>query len=161
MSQSLQFATHIVWEGNRGRGTADYASYARDYRIRVDGKPDLLGSAAPRFRGDTQRHDPEDLLVAAVSACHMLAYLALCARRGIQVVAYEDHAEGDLALDAAGGGGFSAIRLRPHVTVAVAAHRHEALQLHRTAHAQCFIANSCHVPITLDATIDVAAGESQ
>src|SRR5690606_14624245 len=86
----------IRWTGNLGTGTATYAAYGRDYRISVPGKPDLDGSADARFRGDATRHNPEDLLVAALSACHMLAYLALCARLGVKVTGYIDEASGTL-----------------------------------------------------------------
>ncbi|MGQ0643088.1 MAG: OsmC family protein [Gemmatimonadaceae bacterium] len=157
MQKSIAYATHLTWDGNRATGTRDYASYGREYHISVAGKPDFLGSAALEFRGDPSRYDPEDLLVAAVSACHMLAYLALCARRGIRVVAYEDAAFGELLLDSAAGGAFSEVTLRPHVTIAHAAHEQVALELHREAHARCFIANSCRMPVTHKPTIFVAA----
>ena len=137
--RSHQYRSHLVWDGDRGR----------DYRVRVDGKLELHGSANPAFRGDASKHDPEDLFLAAIASCHMLSYLALCARGGIRVVAYEDDAGGTLVLDGKGGGRFEEVTLRPRVTVAEE-DAARALELHHAAHEQCFIANSCSVPIRVE-----------
>ena len=156
MTSTVEYRARVVWDGNRGAGTADYASYGRGYRVLIDGKPALLGSANVAFRGDPERHDPEDLFLAAVSACHMLAYLALCARNGVCVVAYEDAPHGELVHNASGGGRFSEIVLRPRVVVAEPEREQTALALHETAHARCFIANSCSTPIRCEPTVRVA-----
>lgn len=150
------YAATVVWDGNRGEGTATYAGYDRDYRALIDGKPPLAGSADPAFRGRSDRHNPEDLFVTALAACHMLAYLALCARQGVRVLAYADEAVATLATDASGGR-FERVELRPRVTVADPEEVEQALALHDAAHARCFIANSCSVPITHRPTV-VAAG---
>jgi organic hydroperoxide reductase OsmC/OhrA len=152
-TNTLEYAARLRWIGNRGDGTGSYAGYGREYRVSVAGKPDLVGSADPAFRGEPDKHDPEDLFLAAVSACHMLSYLALCARSGVRVVAYADDASGTLALDVRGGGRFETITLRPHVTVADAADAAHALALHEAAHERCFIANSCRVPIRHEAVV--------
>ncbi len=81
-------------------------------------KPDLTGSADPIFRGDAGVHNPEDLFIAALSSCHLLSYLALCARSKINVVAYEDNAIGTMVLRPDGGGKFESVTLRPKVTIA-------------------------------------------
>ncbi len=141
------YTTRVEWTGNRGTGTASYTGYDRDHVIRVDGKPDLAGSSDPMFRGDPHRHNPEDLFVAALSACHMLMYLALCARSGIQVLAYEDEAHGTMVLRADGGGAFTDVTLAPVVTIAAGNDEALALQLHERAHALCFIASSCSAPV--------------
>jgi organic hydroperoxide reductase OsmC/OhrA len=161
MSREHAYAAHLVWEGNTGEGTATYAGYGRGYRVSVDGKPALEGSAAAAFRGDPARHDPEDLLLAAVSSCQMLSYLALCARGGVRVVAYEDRAEGMLVLEPDGGGQFATIVLHPVVTVADAEQVDDALRLHERAHALCFIARSCSVPIHHQPEIRVAGGAAR
>ena len=150
------YSALVEWNGNTGTGTATYAGYARSYRVHVSGKRDLELSADPAFRGDPTRHNPEDLFLTAVSACHMLFYLALCARERIPVVAYTDQAEAILRMDASGGGRFEAISLHPRVTIADASQRELAAALHRVAHEQCFIANSCSSPITCDAVIQAA-----
>jgi organic hydroperoxide reductase OsmC/OhrA len=154
--KSHEYRSHLIWNGNRGDGTATYAGYGRDYAISIDGKPELHGSANAAFRGDPAVHDPEDLFLAAISSCHMLSYLALCARGGIQVVAYEDDAQGTLVLNASGGGRFEEVTLRPVVTIA-AGDPDVAQRLHEKAHELCFIASSCSVPIHHQATIRVAA----
>ena len=150
-----RYEAALTWTGNEGTGTSDYRSYGRSYTVAVDGKPELHGSADAAFRGDPARHNPEDLFLAAIAGCHMLSYLALCARRGIRVVAYEDRASGVLTLEG-GGGRFTGVELNPTVTVAGgtgAADLELAERLHETAHEQCFIASSVSVPIRCRATV--------
>ena len=112
------------------------------------------GSANAMFRGDPSRHDPEDYFLTAISSCHMLSYLALCARRGIDVIAYEDDARGTLVLDG-DGGRFSVVTLHPKVTIR-SGDLERAKELHHRAHQECFIANSCSVPIRCEATVTLS-----
>lgn len=151
-----EYDARLIWDGNLGQGTADYAGYGRQYRILVDGKPELTGSADPAFRGDAKRHNPEDHFLAAISACHMLSYLALCARKRLVVLAYEDAAHGTMTTTADGGGRFEQVTLRPIVTIAAGQDEALAVRLHEAAHNVCFIANSCSVPIRHEATIRTA-----
>lgn len=148
------YHAHLIWDGNRGDGTSTYEGYGRDYRVAIEGKPDIEGSANAIFHGDRRRHDPEDLFVAAIASCHMLAYLSLCARHGIRVIAYEDRARGRLVLAGPGHSRFHEVVLRPAVTIA-AGDADLAAELHAMAHRGCFIANSCSVPIRHEATIRV------
>jgi organic hydroperoxide reductase OsmC/OhrA len=148
-----RYESLLVWEGNLGSGTADYRSYGRQYRLRIDGKPELVGSADPAFRGDASVHNPEDLFVAAISSCHMLSYLALCAKYRIVVVAYEDRAAGTMREDGRGGGRFEEVVLAPVVTIAPGSDAEKALALHERAHEQCFIAASCSSPIRIRAEV--------
>ncbi len=141
------YIVRINWEGNTGTGTADYESYRRNYRVQIAGKPDLVASADPIFRGDADRHNPEDLFVAAISSCHMLTYLALCARSRISVRSYTDRAEGVLHLTRDGGGRFESVTLKPQVVVGRSEDVEKAVKLHDRAHDLCFIAASCGVPI--------------
>ncbi|HEX7091556.1 MAG TPA: OsmC family protein [Longimicrobiales bacterium] len=152
-----RYATRIIWTGDRGSGTSSYTSYGRDYRVLVDGKPELAGSADAAFRGEPDRHNPEDLFLAAVAACHMLFYLSLCARQGVRVLSYEDEAAGTLVLHPGGSGRFDAIVLNPVVVVAEGSDEALARRLHDEAHRLCFIANSCSVPIRHRATVRTAA----
>jgi organic hydroperoxide reductase OsmC/OhrA len=147
------YRAQVIWDGNLGEGTATYSGYGRQHRIVIEGKPELPGSSDPMFRGDPEKHNPEDLFLGAVSSCHMLSYLALCARESIAVVAYRDEAVGSMVFDGAGGGRFEEIRLHPIVTVANTADRERALALHERAHALCYIANSCSVPIHHEAEV--------
>lgn len=155
-----EYEAKLIWTGNTGVGTASYKSYERSYRVRIGGKPELEGTADAMFRGEADKHNPEDLFLTAISACHMLSYLALCAGRGIRVVSYEDEARGTLVVDANGGGRFEEVTLNPTVTIDAeddADSLQLAARLHETAHEQCFIANSCRVPILNAPTIHTAS----
>ena len=147
------YAAALAWTGNLGQGTAQYDDYGRDFSVRVEGKPELLGSADPGVRGDASRHNPEDLLLVAISSCHMLSYLALCARHRISVLAYTDDATATMALAPDGSGRFTAATLHPRVVVEDAAQVERAKALHERAHALCFIANSCNFPIAHEAIV--------
>ncbi len=146
----------LAWGGNGGPGTVDYATYPRSWRVAMPGKPDLSGSADPTFRGDARLHNPEEMLVVAVSSCHMLSYLALCARARVRVVEYTDEAHGVMETRADGGGSFKEITLRPRVVVARALDVERARELHGEASRQCYIAGSCNFPIHHVPTIEVA-----
>ena len=150
-----QYAARLTWEGNLGEGTSTYTGYSRRYRVAMAGKPELVGTADPAFRGEADKHNPEDLFVTAISACHMLSYLALCARAGIRVMAYEDDASGVMREDGRGGGTFEEVVLRPQVTIAQAQREAEAMALHEKAHEQCYIASSCRVPIRHEPTVRI------
>src|SRR5690606_36990043 len=115
--------------------------YSRDYDVIIEGRPTLAGSSDEAFRGDASRHNPEDLLLAAISACHMLWYLHLCAVAGIVVTAYEDQAEAEMAMNADGSGQFTSATLRPVVTIA-SSEVELAKALHHEANQKCFIARS-------------------
>jgi len=147
------YAARLIWDGNTGAGTTDYASYGRQYRGLIEGKPDLPGSADPIFRGEAARHNPEDLFLISISSCHLLTYLALCARKGVRVLSYQDDAVGRMVFTPDGGGRFEEITLRPDVVVADAGSVAEAIRLHESAHELCFIARSCSVPIRHEATV--------
>jgi len=147
------YNAHLIWDGNHGDGTTDYTKYGREHRVIVDGKPVIHATADPAFRGDAQKHNPEDLFLAAISSCHMLSYLALCAKYKINVLSYEDRASGVMQEDGKGGGRFVDVILHPIVVVANADHVERATQLHERAHEQCFIAASCSVPIQHQAEV--------
>ena len=102
-----------MWTGNRGEGTASYRGYGRDHVLSVKDKPEIPGSSDPSFRGDPQRYNPEELLVASLSSCHMLWYLHLCAVSGVVVVDYRDEAGGTMEETADGGGFFREVVLKP------------------------------------------------
>ena len=149
----------MTWTGNDGVGTRDYRSYRRDYLIQTETKPDLLGSADQVFRGDARRYNPEELLVAALSSCHMLAYLHLCAVRGIIVNDYRDEAEGVMVESTDGTGRFESAVLHPLVTIS-GGDPNVARDLHDEAHRMCFIANSVNFAVRHEATITAAPGDN-
>jgi len=138
------YRLQLDWKGDH---TRDYESYTREHFIRINGKTELRATADPLFRGDVALHNPEDLLLAALSGCHLLTYLALCARARINVLSYCDEAEGTLVLTKDGGGHFTEVMLRPQVIIEDAAHVEKAIAFHAAAHKYCFIANSVNFPV--------------
>lgn len=147
MSKEHHFEAKIRWTGNKGVGTTTYDAYSRDHIIQCEGKPEILSSSAPVFRGDASRYDPEDLLVASLSSCHMLWYLHLCADAGVVVTDYTDSATGTMVVEKGGAGKFTEVTLHPVVTVEKPEMIAKANELHKMANQKCFIANSCNFPI--------------
>lgn len=147
------YSVEVRWTGNLGEGTKSYQSYGRTHEIVSGDKPTIYGSSDPAFRGNEDRWSPEDLMVAAVSACHKLWYLHLCAVAGVNVVAYVDRAQGVMIEDANLGGYFTGVTLRPEVTVTADSDTARAAALHHDAHAKCFIANSVNFRIVCDPSI--------
>ena len=145
--KSHRYDVVVTWTGNQGQGTTSYKSYSRSHDIKAQNKPTISGSADPAFQGDANCWNPEDLLVASLSACHKLWYLHLCAVAGITVRAYEDSASGTMTEDSKGGGAFTEVTLRPSVTVSPESDVDMARTLHHQAHEKCFIANSVNFPV--------------
>ena len=159
-AKTHSYEVAVSWTGNTGEGTADYRAYSRDHEVTAEGRPAIAGSSDPTFRGDAARWNPEQLLVAALSQCHLLWYLHLCAVSEVIVVAYEDHAVGEMAQDEDGGGRFTEVTLRPVVTVADEPMTATALELHPRAHELCFVANSVNFPVRHEPRIEVAPTSS-
>jgi organic hydroperoxide reductase OsmC/OhrA len=149
------YAVRVVWTGNTGTGTATYRGYERAHDIQANGKVTISGSSDPAFRGDPARWNPEELLVASLSACHKLWYLGLCAQAGVIVTSYEDEAEGVMVEEASGAGQFTSVTLRPRITIAGNSDKAVALDLHHRAHDMCFIARSMNFPVESEPTIRV------
>jgi len=137
----------LAWTGNQGEGTTSYRSYQRSYSITAPGRPDILGSSDPAFRGDPSRYSPEDMLVASLSSCHMLWYLHLCAVAGVIVTEYTDRAKGTIMENPDGSGHFTEVILYPVIAVRDSSMIEKAIELNHQAHKMCFIANSCNFPI--------------
>jgi organic hydroperoxide reductase OsmC/OhrA len=153
-----RYAVTVTWTGNTGSGTSSYRSYERRHEISAgDRKPPIPGSSDPAFRGDPARWNPEELLVASLSACHKLWYLHLCAEAGIVVVSYVDRAEGVMREDPDGSGHFERVILRPEVTLAPGSEVARARELHAPAHAKCFIANSVNFSVTHEPDVRISA----
>ena len=151
-----RYSVSITWKGNLGKGTSGYRGYSRSYEIGADGKPTIQGSANPAFRGDPSRWNPEELLIASLSACHKLSYLYLAAEAGIIVTAYADHAEGVMEVGRDGVGRFKSVVLHPIVTVTARSDIERARTLQKLAHESCFIANSVNFPVECEPEIVVA-----
>lgn len=137
----------MTWTGNLGPGTTGYREYARSHEVTAEGKPAIAGSSDPAFRGDPKRWNPEELLLAALSQCHLLSYLHLCAVAGVVVTEYVDQPVGTMTEGGAGGGRFTEVVLRPRVTVAAPEMADKAKELHAEAHEKCFIASSVNFPV--------------
>ncbi|MDH6292626.1 organic hydroperoxide reductase OsmC/OhrA [Rhodococcus opacus] len=146
----------VTWTGNRGDGTTRPDAYDRDHVVSAPGKPDLPGSADPSFRGDATRWNPEELLVAALSQCHMLWYLGLAAAAGVVVVDYRDEPTGTMSEHPGGAGEFTEVVLAPVVTVADGSMAARAEQLHTRAHEKCFIARSVNFTVRHRPAVRVA-----
>lgn len=147
MAREHQYALTTRWTGNTGTGTNSYRSYERSHTISAENKPEILASSDPSFRGDKTRYNPEELLVASLSSCHMLSYLHLCAVAGVVVLDYTDTATGTMVETPDGGGHFSEVTLYPAVIVAEPSMVEKANALHQQANTLCFIANSCNFPV--------------
>ena len=157
MTQEHTYSATVTWTGNLGAGTAGDKEYTRDHDIACPGKPMIRGSADPAYRGDAARLNPEDMLVAALSACHMLWYLHLCSAAGVVVTAYEDSAEGNMQTHPPEGAGeFTQVTLRPRVTITAESDAETAERLHETANANCFVARSVNFPVDHRPTIVTA-----
>jgi len=137
----------IKWTGNRGLGTMNYKSYDRSHTISIENKNEILGSSDPAFRGDSSKHNPEELLISSLSGCHMLWYLHLCSEAGVIVTNYVDTATGIMEESENGRGKFKEVTLNPVVTVSDKVMIQKANELHKTANRLCFIANSVNFPV--------------
>jgi organic hydroperoxide reductase OsmC/OhrA len=155
MDKTHHYHTQVVWTGNTGQGTANYRAYERSHEIVVEGKPPISGSSDPAFRGDKTKYNPEELLVASISACHMLWYLHLCAEASIVVTHYLDQAIGTMLETEDGGGRFAEVVLKPIVIIAPESDRNQAEQLHERAHHLCFVANSMNFPVLCEPSIQI------
>jgi len=147
MEREHRYRLEVAWTGNQGSGTSGYRAYGRAHEIRALGKPPLPGSSDPAFRGDPARWNPEELLVASLSACHMLWYLHLCADAGVVVTDYLDRAEGIMVELEGGTAKFERVILRPRIALALGADLEHARDLHNEAHRLCYIANSVNFAV--------------
>jgi organic hydroperoxide reductase OsmC/OhrA len=147
MAKQHHYETTVRWTGNLGTGTASYKGYGRSHEISAPGRPVIPASSDAAFHGDASRYNPEDLMVASLSGCHMLWYLHLCAVNKVVVLDYEDHAQGTMEEAAEGGGRFVKVTLRPRITVTAESDLATAKRLHHDAHEKCFIASSVNFPV--------------
>lgn len=159
-----EFHVTVSWTGNLGTGTSGVRDFSRDHDISFPDVPTLaplLGSAAPQFRGDPERYNPEQLLIASAAQCHMMTYFWLAARAGLRVVEYRDEATGTLTVHPDGSGEISRIVLKPEIVISpegeAGADTELALELHSEVAQYCFIARSLNFAIEHEPTVKVAA----
>ncbi len=151
-----RYQVELEWTGDSGSGTSSYGGYERAHVLSADGKPAIPGSSDPHFRGDPARWNPEELLLASLSACHQLWYLHLCSVNKVTVVVYRDRASGEMAEHADGSGEFTRVVLHPDVTVAAGSDAARAQALHHEAARLCFIARSVNFPVEHEPSVRVA-----
>jgi organic hydroperoxide reductase OsmC/OhrA len=142
-----EYTLEMRWTGNKGSGTFDYRSYERNHEVEGKGKPIILMSSDPSFRGDKTRYNPEETFLASVSSCHMLWYLHLCSDAGVIVISYIDNPIGIMEEFGDGRGKFTKIILRPQVRVTQEWMMKKALELHHKANEYCFVANSLNFEV--------------
>ncbi len=148
MKRKHNYSATIKWTGNKGKGSSNYNEFERSHIISIDGKPDILGSSDPAFRGDKTKYNPEELLLASLSSCHMLWYLHLCSESNIIVTNYVDNATGIMIETPNGSGYFSEVSLNPTVIVTESSMIEKAIELHEKANEFCFIANSLNFKVS-------------
>lgn len=149
MGKTHEYRLSLEWQGDLGSGTSSHAAYSRAHVISGPTKDtEIQGTSDPAFRGDKHRYNPEELLVAALSACHMLWMLHLCANAGIVVVGYADSPEGTMVEQEDGAGQFTSVVLHPELTIQDWSRSNELPALHEKSHSLCFIARSVNFPVT-------------
>jgi organic hydroperoxide reductase OsmC/OhrA len=143
----VKFEVTTNWTGNLGTGTSGYTKYSRNHELTARGKTSSIAGSSSVARGDHSRYNPEELLVGALSACHMMWVLHLCADAGIVIVEYADDAVGEMREHPDGSGEFVRVLLRPRMTVTDAARIEDALAIHHRAHQVCCMARSVNFPV--------------
>lgn len=141
--------SRVSW--SRGAVPFGYETYDRTHRWRFGGGAELEASAAPEYRGRAELPNPEEALVAALSSCHMLTFLAIAARRRFVVESYEDDALGRMEKNDDGKLAVTQVELHPRVIFSGEKHptADELAKLHEVAHRECFIANSVKTRVTV------------
>jgi organic hydroperoxide reductase OsmC/OhrA len=152
MTKQHDYTSSIVWTGDRGEGTRTYKGYDRTWEVRTAGKPVIACSNDPLLGGNPALHNPEDLLLSSLAACHMLWYLHLASSAGIVVVGYRDEPIGVGETSPNGAGRFLRATLRPTITVKAGADLARAAAIHDEIHAFCFIARSVSFPVSYEPT---------
>lgn len=150
MSHQHYYKIKTVWNGDKDRGTSNVRTYNRSHTVSAEGKPHLHLTTDNDAVGDKSKLNPEDLLVASISSCHMLSYLYVCAMEKIIVLEYFDEATGTMTENEIGGGQFNEVTLHPHVVVAEKNMLEKAMALHHRAHEICYIANSVNFQISIE-----------
>ena len=155
MAHEHNFKLTAEWTGNKGDGTKNVRTYDRSNTISIEGKPELFLTTDNAAVGDKSKLNPEDLLVAALSSCHMLSYLYLCSLEGVIITSYLDNATGIMIENESGGGKFKEVTLNPIVSVTEESMLEKAIVLHHKAHEICYIANSVNFEVKCNPTCTI------
>jgi organic hydroperoxide reductase OsmC/OhrA len=144
------YRAQVQWSGSTAAGYADYPRAHTAYLPPASEGLDL--SADESFKGDPDLPNPEQLLVLAASSCQMLSFLAIAARRGVDVQKYEDDASGEMP-EFAAPKRITRVTLRPKVTVASGTDVSTVQKMLYEAHRDCYIANSLKSETRLEPTV--------
>ena len=155
MAHEHTYKLTSVWTGNKGEGTKNVRTYDRSHTVSIQGKPSLFLTTDNAAVGDKSKLNPEDLLVSALSSCHLLSYLYLCAMEGIVVTSYTDNATGSMIEEASGAGSFKEVTLNPIFSVTDESMVERAIELHHKAHEICYIANSVNFEVRCNPSCSV------
>jgi organic hydroperoxide reductase OsmC/OhrA len=155
MSKEHRYKVATKWHGNKGTGTSGVKAYDRSHTVTIPDKPELFLTTDNPAVGDRTKLNPEDLLVSAVSSCHMLSYLYVCAMNGVVVMDYSDQATGLMIEEESGAGKFKVVTLNPVVFVSEESMINKAIELHHEAHDICYIANSLNFEVKCNPVCEV------
>ena len=155
MAHEHNYKLTAEWTGNKGDGTKNVRTYDRSHTVSIQGKPDLFLTTDNPAVGDKSKLNPEDLLVSALSSCHMLSYLYLCSLEGVVITSYLDNATGIMIENESGGGKFKEVTLNPIVSVTEESMVEKAIALHHKAHEICYIANSVNFEVKCNPTCTI------
>lgn len=153
---SHEYTSTVVWTGNRGEGTINYRGYDRTWDIAIAGKEVVHCSNDPLLGGDPSKMNPEDLLISALSACHMLWYLHYASDAGIVVTSYIDRPVGFGVVEKGGAGQFTKAVLRPEITIRSGSDIETATAIHHRIHSVCFVARSVNFPVSYEPEFVIA-----
>jgi len=155
MAHEHTYQLTAVWTGNKGEGTKNVRTYDRSHTVSIQGKPELFLTTDNAAVGDKSKLNPEDLLVSALSSCHLLSYLYLCSMEGIVITSYTDNATGIMIEEASGAGSFKEVTLNPIFSVTDESMVERAIELHHKAHEICYIANSVNFEVRCNPSCNV------
>ena len=145
-AESHTYRADLEWKGTN----KDYNSFDRGLRVHFEGKHSIDMTAAPEYKGDPAKLNPEDLLVASLASCQMLTYLAIASMSKVDVLEYRDEAVGKIEKGADGKLRMTRVVLKPRIVLAPGANRDRAVGLVTKAHEQCYIANSVNTEIVVE-----------
>jgi organic hydroperoxide reductase OsmC/OhrA len=150
MAEPFTYRCSLEWSGSN----KEYNTFDRNHRVAFEGKAGLTMTAAPEYKGDPTKLDPEDLLVAALASCQMLTFLAIASMSKVEVLAYRDAAVGKVE-KADGKMKMTTVVLKPKIVLAPGSNLDRAAGLVTKAHEQCFIANSVTTQVVVEPEFEV------
>jgi len=151
MKNRHDYTLQLNWSGDK-----ELSCHSNDrlYQIQIEGKELILGSADKPFFGNPNLYNPEDLLLSALSSCHMMSFYYVCRKRDVAIHSYQDNPVGTVKVNIDGSGQFEHVTLNPQIILVDASQIALATELHNEASKLCFIANSCNFEIEYNFSIE-------